>query len=479
MCFISPGGKWGLEKNLLAVFRFYSWIIGTMDPGWGRLAVLLCLMMTASLTSAVDVSKEGALIKALTTGYNPMIRPSNASNPAVVVALGLAMTEIAELHEKTEIFESGAFLRHLWADYRLSWEPSKYGGIITVHIPAASVWKPDIVLINSADTVTEKQDPLVIVFHTGTVFYSPKMRLRAPCSLDLTKFPFDEQICKLTFGSWTYDNSNINLTHFAFGENGLDIADLRVNREWSVTESLATRSDKEFQYATNKYPLIEFSFRLQRNPTYYRHVFILPAVLLAILVPFQFLLPPDSKDRMILGGVLMMGIILLLIMLQDFLPEAHPTIPTLASYYSVTLIWIALSMIASIWVINTQSRGPRGRRVPELMRQCILRGLRRLVCLGDDAYFPLNEIDTLSMKSLDIPAVEPIVKSDISGNQSKLEKDVEEILRHVQTMIICTKTAQARKEVQNEWKEVAVVLDRVLCFLFGATFLLYTFVLLV
>lgn len=176
-------------------------------------------------------------------------------------------------------------------------------------------------------------------------------------------------------------------------------------------------------------------------------------------------------------------------------------------------------MIASIWVINTQSRGPRGRRVPELMRQvrknihvfavlllhhknvtlwknntffylknhfnllillqCILRGLRRLVCLGDDAYFPLNEIDTLSMKSLDIPAVEPIVKSDISGNQSKLEKDVEEILRHVQTMIICTKTAQARKEVQNEWKEVAVVLDRVLCFLFGATFLLYTFVLLV
>lgn len=51
MCFISPGGKWGLEKNLLAVFRFYSWIIGTMDPGWGRMAVLLCLMMTASLTS--------------------------------------------------------------------------------------------------------------------------------------------------------------------------------------------------------------------------------------------------------------------------------------------------------------------------------------------------------------------------------------------------------------------------------------------
>lgn len=58
MCFISPGRKWGLEKNLLAVLRFYSWIIGTMDPGWGRMAVLLCLVMTASLTSGKSGIKE-------------------------------------------------------------------------------------------------------------------------------------------------------------------------------------------------------------------------------------------------------------------------------------------------------------------------------------------------------------------------------------------------------------------------------------
>lgn len=37
MCFISPGGKWGLEKNLLAVFRFFIpgllglWIQGGVE----------------------------------------------------------------------------------------------------------------------------------------------------------------------------------------------------------------------------------------------------------------------------------------------------------------------------------------------------------------------------------------------------------------------------------------------------------------
>lgn len=34
--------------------------------------------------------------------------------------------------------------------------------------------------------------------------------------------------------------------YFVFGENGLDIVDLRVNREWSVIESLVRRLDKEF-----------------------------------------------------------------------------------------------------------------------------------------------------------------------------------------------------------------------------------------
>lgn len=33
MCFISPGGKWGLEKNLLAVFVFIPGLLGLWIQG--------------------------------------------------------------------------------------------------------------------------------------------------------------------------------------------------------------------------------------------------------------------------------------------------------------------------------------------------------------------------------------------------------------------------------------------------------------
>lgn len=41
-----------LKKTCWRFFVFIPGLLGlSMDPGWGRMAVLLCLVMTASLTS--------------------------------------------------------------------------------------------------------------------------------------------------------------------------------------------------------------------------------------------------------------------------------------------------------------------------------------------------------------------------------------------------------------------------------------------
>ena len=159
-----------------------------------------------------------------------------------------------------------------------------------------------LILHFSVDTIIEKVEPLVIIIHLGTVFYSPRYKLRSSCRLDLSRFPFDEQTCELHFGSWTYDNSKVNLTHLVpNGNKGLDMSEIRMNKEWIVVSTMTRRYDKPLEYGENKFPLMKYQFQLKRNPVYYTHVFILPAVLLAVLVPFQFLLPPESKERITLG----------------------------------------------------------------------------------------------------------------------------------------------------------------------------------
>lgn len=61
----------------------------------------------------------------------------------------------------------------------------------------------------NADYVIDK---LTVVISTGQVYWIPHARLRAFCTPDMHRFPFDTQVCPVLFGSWTYDSKYVNLT---------------------------------------------------------------------------------------------------------------------------------------------------------------------------------------------------------------------------------------------------------------------------
>lgn len=70
------------------------------------------------------------------------------------------------------------------------------------------------------------------------------------------------------------------------------------------------------------------------------------------------------------------------------------------------------------------------------------------------------------------------IRQEMTPQQSKLEKDVEDILRHVHSLNIRSTVLESRQEVKNEWQQVALVIDRILFIFFLFTFLMYTVILL-
>lgn len=50
---------------------------------------------------------------------------------------------------------------------------------------------------------------LAMVKFDGDVFWPVPTKLKSSCKIDVTYFPFDEQICALKFGSWTYDGFQV------------------------------------------------------------------------------------------------------------------------------------------------------------------------------------------------------------------------------------------------------------------------------
>ncbi len=73
---------------------------------------------------------------------------------------------------------------------------------------------PDIVLYNSADDYNKGfMQSKAMVKPDGKVFWPLPVKLRSSCKIDVTYFPFDDQICLIKFGSWTYSGLQVDLVN--------------------------------------------------------------------------------------------------------------------------------------------------------------------------------------------------------------------------------------------------------------------------
>ena len=51
------------------------------------------------------------------------------------------------------------------------------------------------------------------VHHDGLVVWKPPAIYKSLCPIDVEFFPFDEQMCTLKIGSWSYDGFSVDIKH--------------------------------------------------------------------------------------------------------------------------------------------------------------------------------------------------------------------------------------------------------------------------
>ena len=56
----------------------------------------------------------------------------------------------------------------------------------------------------------------VVVSNEGSCLYVPPGIFKSTCKIDITWFPFDDQLCDLKFGSWTYSGWKVSQIGFFF-----------------------------------------------------------------------------------------------------------------------------------------------------------------------------------------------------------------------------------------------------------------------
>ncbi|KXJ12428.1 Neuronal acetylcholine receptor subunit alpha-10 [Exaiptasia diaphana] len=147
------------------------------------------------------------------SSYNNRVRPSPNITKSIQVTFGLSLHEIIDMNDKNQRLDLRITIREHWTDPSLSWNKTQFGGTEYIAVHPESIWIPDIVLYNNAgegfgDGVTRTQ---ALIRYDGFVQMNIPSILKSTCKVHLENYPFDEQDCKIKFGSWTYDSSQLGL----------------------------------------------------------------------------------------------------------------------------------------------------------------------------------------------------------------------------------------------------------------------------
>lgn len=50
----------------------------------------------------------------------------------------------------------------------------------------------------------------LVVQHNGNIAWLNPAVIQSSCTIDITHFPFDDQVCEIRFGSWSFTTSYVD-----------------------------------------------------------------------------------------------------------------------------------------------------------------------------------------------------------------------------------------------------------------------------
>nr|XP_027781961.1 neuronal acetylcholine receptor subunit beta-4 isoform X2 [Marmota flaviventris] len=433
------------------------------------------------------------------TRYNNLIRPATSSSQLISIQLQLSLAQLISVNEREQIMTTNVWLKHEWTDYRLAWNSSRYEGVNILRIPAKRVWLPDIVLYNNADGTYEVSVYTnVVVRSNGSILWLPPAIYKSACKIEVKHFPFDQQNCTLKFRSWTYDHTEIDMV---LKSPTASLDDFTPSGEWDI---VALPGRRTVNPQDPSYVDVSYDFIIKRKPLFYTINLIIPCVLITSLAILVFYLPSDCGEKMTLCISVLLALTFFLLLISKIVPPTSLDVPLIGKYLMFTMVLVTFSIVTTVCVLNVHHRSPSTHTMAPWVKRCFLHKLptflfmKRLGLDSSPAKAPLpTQLYLTKTEATATSAVGPASPSNLYGNSmyfmnpapaapkspagshsagiprdfrqrssGRFRQDVQEALEGVSFIAQHMKSDDEDQSVIEDWKYVAMVVDRLFLWVF-------------
>lgn len=331
-------------------------------------AILRLPSSNGSLTSTTVKS----YLTDMKNNYDKNIFPKHKTHGQVSVMMGLQLISINGFDEVAGILELVAKLKISWTDENLQrLYASAYADISEALVPQNDVWLPPVTVYNSVESLKMVGDSsyhVRVIPGIGWIQWIPGVITKTSCSVDATYFPFDKQVCDITFTNWGYTESEMNLYS---RDEVIDLSLFTQNEQWSLGESKVSNS------STGGLSFLTFSVTLERQPTWFLLNMVLPIILIGLLTGLVFLMPVDDGERVGYIITAFLTFAFFLDMISSNLP--HTSNPMALVVYFLTVM-VYLSSASTVVTILTLRIYDKSTEVPKWLKVAVAIILARYCC---------------------------------------------------------------------------------------------------
>ena len=169
-----------------------------------------------------------------------------------------------------------------------------------------------------------------MVSYDGTVFWPPIVKLRSTCSIDITYYPFDDQICKMKMGSWAYDGFQVDVFD---SKKGVDLSNFVSNGEWELVGVKSVRNIIVYTCCPEPFVDVTFMLHIRRRTLYYTYNVLIPCIMLSVLTLLGFWMRPDSGEKVTLGLTVLLAFSVFMLLIAENMPATSNFVPLIGKHY--------------------------------------------------------------------------------------------------------------------------------------------------
>ncbi|XP_033214725.1 acetylcholine receptor subunit alpha-like isoform X2 [Belonocnema kinseyi] len=276
---------------------------------------------------------------------------------------------------------------------------------------------------------------------------------------------------------------------------GVDLSEFYMSVEWDILEVPAVRNEKFYTCCDEPYLDITFNITMRRKTLFYTVNIIIPCMGISFLTVLTFYLPSDSGEKVTLSISILISLHVFFLLVVEIIPPTSLVVPLLGKYLIFAMILVSISICVTVVVLNVHFRSPQTHKMAPWVKRVFIHILPRLLImrrpqykfdtsrLTDGARFggsclihgpplpplPLHsEIEDLTISAE--PAIEevksPVLRTPATFSHSRCPPEIHRSCICVRFIAEHTKMLEDSTKVKEDWKYVAMVLDRLFLWIF-------------